>query len=283
MPNIAAWILRRDHPTANRPYRAPKGTIALGMGASIVWLLSAVLGFQQFGLPTVLFGLALAYSGAALYVWRIVEDRRAEGLPIFARTLHLKLTGAMLFVLVLDGAGYLLAVGSVSSIHKPFIAALEDIFVAVALLTISVGIVLPGMITYSAKEVSKAAKLLTSGTLQEFSHAMTALGRGDLNAAHVSVDITHVKINSHDELGEMAESFNLLQDQVKEAVQGLDEAREKLQTARSFLRDTRKSRIWRIAIRLRNCRTARASLNTLPRNLTKQLLREKALQSSASI
>jgi diguanylate cyclase (GGDEF)-like protein len=235
MPNIAAWLLRRDHPDAKRPYRAPYGTIAAGMAASIVWLVSAVLGFQQFGLPTVLFGLALAYSGAALYVWRIAEDRRSEGLPIFARTLHQKLTGAMLFVLVLDGAGYLLAVGSVPVIHKPFIAALEDIFVVVALLTISVGIVLPGMITYSATEVSKAAKLLTSGTLKEFSHAMIALGRGDLDAAHVSVNIAPVKINSHDELGEMAESFNLLQDRVKEAVHGLDEAREKLLTARTEL------------------------------------------------
>ena len=235
MPNIAAWLLRRDFPDAERPYRAPRGTIALGVGAAVVWLLSAVLGFQQFGLPTVLFGLTLAYSGAALYVWRIVEDRRAQGLPYFARTLHLKLTGAMLFVLILDGAGYLLAVESVSEVYKPLVTALEDIFVAVALLTISVGIVLPGMITYSATEVSKAAKLLTSGPLNEFSHAMAALGRGDLDAAHVSVNIAAIKINSHDELGEMAESFNLLQDKVKEAVHGLDEAREKLQTARTEL------------------------------------------------
>ena len=81
MPNIAAWLLRRDQPDAERPYRAPRGMIALGVGAAVVWLLSAVFGFQQFGLPTVLFGLALAYSGAALYLWRTMEDRRAQGLP----------------------------------------------------------------------------------------------------------------------------------------------------------------------------------------------------------
>jgi amino acid transporter len=67
MPNVAAWLLRRDLPDAERPYRAPRGAIMLGLGAAGIWLLSAVLGFQQFGLPTVLFGLALAYSGAALY------------------------------------------------------------------------------------------------------------------------------------------------------------------------------------------------------------------------
>lgn len=235
MPNIAVWLLRRDQPDATRPYRAPRGTIVLGVGAACVWLLTAILGFQQFGLPTVLFGIALAYSGAALYAWRAIEDRRLQGLPIFAHTLHLKLTGAMLFVLVLDGAGYLLAVQSVSDAHKPLVAALEDIFVAVALLTISVGLVLPGMITYSATEVSNAAKRLTSGPLEQFSQAMAALGRGDLDAAHASVSIVPVKVNSRDELGEMAESFNVLQDKVKEAAHGLDEARENMHAARTEL------------------------------------------------
>ncbi len=232
MPNIAVWLLRRDLPDAVRPYRAPKGTVLLGVAASGIWLLSAVLGFQQFGLPTVIFGLVLAYSGAALYAWRIIEDRRTAGLPIIARTLHTKLTGAMLFVLVLDGAGYLLAVKSVAAGNLALLAVLEDIFVVVALLTINVGLVLPGMITHTATEVSDAAKRLTSGTLKEFSHAMAALGRGDLDAAHVSVNIVPVKNLSHDELGEMGESFNVLQSEVQAAAQSLGEARDKMHIAR---------------------------------------------------
>ena len=60
MPNIAVWLLRRDMPEAIRPYRAPRGTIMLGVIAAAIWLLSAILGFEQFGLPTVVFGLALA-------------------------------------------------------------------------------------------------------------------------------------------------------------------------------------------------------------------------------
>ena len=166
MPNVAAWLLRRDLPDAERPYRAPRGMIVLGVVAAAIWLLSAVLGFQQFGLPTVLFGLALAYSGAALYAWRVIEDRMREGLPVVARTLHTKLTGAMLFVLVLDGAGYFMAVSSITDGHKALMAVLEDIFVVVALLTITVGLVLPGMITHTATEVSEAAKRLTSGNAE---------------------------------------------------------------------------------------------------------------------
>jgi len=232
MPNVAALLLRRDLPDAERPYRAPNGAIFLGVLASAIWLLSAILGFQQFGLPTVLFGLALAYSGAALYACRIIEDRLRAGLPILVGTLHTKLTGAMLFVLVLDGAGYFMAVSSVTGGQQALMAALEDIFVVVALLTISVGLILPGMITHTATEVSEAAKRLTSGMLKEFSHAMTALGRGELDSAYVSADIAPVKILSHDELGEMGKSFNILQEEVKEAAIGLDEAREKMRTAR---------------------------------------------------
>ena len=236
MPNIAAWLLRRDMPDAARPYRAPRGTIMLGVIAASIWLIAAILGFQQFGLPTVVFGLALAYSGAVLYAWRIIEDRRRAGLPAIAQTLHVKLTGAMVLVLILDGIAYLVAVNTISATHHPeLVSMLADIFIAVALLTISVGLVLPGMITYSATEVSKAAKRLTSGTLRQFSQAMAALGRGDLEAAHASVNIVPVKANSRDELGEMAESFNVLQDEVRKAAISLGEARDKMQVARAEL------------------------------------------------
>ena len=236
MPNIAAWLLRRDMPDAARPHRAPRGTIRLGVIAASIWLVAAILGFQQFGLPTVVFGLALAYSGAALYAWRVIEDRIRDGLPALAQTLHVKLTGAMVLVLILDGIAYLAAVHTISAEHHPeLVSALADIFTAVALLTISVGLVLPGMITYSATEVSKAAKRLTSGTLRQFSEAMAALGRGDLEAAHASVNIVPVKPNSRDELGEMAESFNVLQDEVRKAAISLGEARDKMQVARAEL------------------------------------------------
>ena len=63
----------------------------------------------------------------------------------------------MLFVLVLDAAGYLIAVTMSQEKKSGLIVALEDIFVVVALLTISVGLILPGTIAQSAIEVSKAA------------------------------------------------------------------------------------------------------------------------------
>jgi signal transduction histidine kinase/CheY-like chemotaxis protein/amino acid transporter len=232
LPSVAVWLLRRDQPTMMRPYRAPKGTIMLGVVAASIWGISTILGFEQFGLTTVLIGLLFAYSGSILYAWRKFSDHRKAGLPGIVPSLHVKLTGAMLLVLVLDGCGYLLAVKSVPATQLSLLALLADIFVTVALLTITVGLVLPGMIAHSAVQVSSAAKWLASGTLADFSRAMQALGRGDLAAAHAHVNIQPVVPNSKDELGEMAESFNLLQNEVVKAAEGLVGAREGLLQAR---------------------------------------------------
>lgn len=236
LPSVAVWLLRKDAPTMERPFRAPNWTITLGLIAALGWGTATILGFQQFGLPTVLVGVGLAYSGAVLYAWRKWSDRRKAGLPGLARSLHVKLTGAMMLVLAMDGAGYLLAMNSIDPAQHPaFVAALADIFVVVALLTISVGLVLPGMIAHSAVQVSQAASRLVDGTLADFTKAMVALSRGDLEAAHARISIDPVLIHSRDELGAMGESFNRLQEEVGRAALGLDGAREGLRNARTQL------------------------------------------------
>jgi signal transduction histidine kinase/DNA-binding NarL/FixJ family response regulator len=235
LASVAVWLLRRDAPDAPRPYRAPRGTIGLGIAAAAGWGASTLFGFEQFGLPTVVFGLAMAYSGAALFAWRKIEDRRLQGQPLLSPTLHVKLTGAMLAVLALDGAGYILAIGQIPDQHGAFVTALEDIFVAVAILTITVGIVLPGMIAHSAERVSTSARRLALGTLKDFSNAMSALGRGDIDEAHAHFSLEPLQIHSRDELGRMTESFNLLQAEIGIAAVGLDGAREGLRRARGDL------------------------------------------------
>jgi len=237
LPSVAVWLLRRDAPSAPRPYRAPRGTIALGLIAAVLWACSALLGFQQFGLPTIVIGLLMAYSGAGLYALRMLEDRPRHGLVALGHSLHAKLTGAMLLVLALDAAGYILAVDAIPR-KGGFVVALEDIFVAVAILTISVGIILPSMIAHSANQVSTAARRLAFGTVHDLATAMDALGEGDLEAAHASIDIVPVIVASRDELGEMANSFNMLQQSVKQAAVGLDRARQGLSAARAELLHT---------------------------------------------
>ena len=232
LPNVAVWLLRKDQPNMARPYRAPRGMIVTGLIAASVWGIAAILGFQQFGMQTVLIGVLFAYSGAALYGWRVFSDRRAQGLPGLAPTLHIKLTGAMLAVLALDSAGYLLAVSSLSQQVGPLVSVLEDIFVAVAILTLAVGLVLPGMIAHAAIEVRDAANHIAETTMAGFSHALRALGRGDLDSAHAQVDSMPVKAMSRDELGQMATSFNRLQTEIGRASASLDEAREELRLAR---------------------------------------------------
>ena len=243
LPSIAVWLLRRNEPDLPRPYRAPRGTITLGLCAAGAWLLTTVLGFQQFGLPTVLVGIAFAYSGAALYAWRKAADRRKLGLPIVARTLHLKLTGAMLLVLILDGVGYLIAVHHVPVRETALLAILADIFVVVALLTIGVGLILPGMIAHAAIEVSTAADKLVKGTLADFTRAMRALAAGDLDAAKAHFDLAPIVVHSRDEVGDMAQSFNRLQEEIGRSAAGLEGARAGLLSARHALTENVELRI----------------------------------------
>ena len=225
LPSVAVLLLRRNEPERARPYRAPRGTIVLGVGAGFVWLLATCLGFEQFGLPTVLLSVGLAYAGSVLYAWRRITDRRRAGLRGVQRSLGLKLTGAMVAVMTLDGAGYLLAVSSVDASHPALVSLLQDIFVAVAILTITVGLILPGIIAHAVEQISDAAARLATGTVADLTRAMRALSTGDLEAAKARVDIVPVEVRSRDEVGAMARSFNLMQDEVGRAAEALDGAR----------------------------------------------------------
>jgi diguanylate cyclase (GGDEF)-like protein len=67
---------------------------------------------------------------------------------------------------------------------------------------------------------------------------MQALGRGDLAAAHARTDIEPVAVRSRDEVGRMAESFNLMQVGIANAAGALDGAREGLRDAQARLEQT---------------------------------------------
>ncbi len=235
LPNVAVWLLRKNAPEMHRPWRAPRGTIMLGVTAAGIWGLSTILGFEQFGLPTVIMGMAFAYSGSLLYAWRLLSDRRRAGLPFGFRSMHLKLTGAMLAVLTLDAFGYLIAISAITAADTAQIAFLQDIFVAVAILTITVGLVLPGMIAQATGEVARAADRLATGTLAGLTRAMEALADGRLAEAQVEFDATPVLVHTKDEIGAMAASFNTMQSEVARAAIALDHARGELQLHRDHL------------------------------------------------
>ena len=236
LPSVAVWLLRRNAPDMERPYRAPRFTIGLGVAAAGAWAVSTVLGFEQFGLPTVLAGLGFAYAGSVFYALRAWGDRRLEGRRTNFHSLHVKLTGAMLLVLVLDGAGYLIAVRSVPTADHFGRALLEDIFVAVALLTVTVGLVLPGMIAHTAGQVAGAADRLATGMVADLRRAMRALADGDLDAAHARFQVEPVVVHSRDELHGLALSFNAVQDEVGHTAEALDHAREGLRRTQDELR-----------------------------------------------
>jgi signal transduction histidine kinase/amino acid transporter len=196
LPSVAVWLLRRNEPGRVRTYRARDTSILLGMVAAVVWLLSTVLGFAQFGLPIVIFGLALAFSGSLAYAWRAHGDRKRSGGRVPRRSLYLKLTGAMLLALVLDAVGYLITVNLVGPGNDALMAVLKDIFVVVGLLTISVGLVLPGIIAHSITRMEDGARALDEkvdelkcerGELARLVEQRTVA----LRAAHEELDHAH--------------------------------------------------------------------------------------------
>lgn len=238
LATLIVLILRRTSPELARPYRASNLFLFLGFVGVLIWLTALVFGFQQFGLLAIMAGIAFPFSGLILYFWRIIQDRREQGLSLFnMHSLQVKLTGTMLAVLVLDSIGYLIAVYSLPQEQTALITALEDIFVVVALLTIAIGIIIPGMVANAAIDVSAAANKLVKGTLSDFAQAMQALGRGELDKARAYIDITPIRITSQDEIGKMGQSFNELQNAVAKAAVGLDGAREGLSKARKELLD----------------------------------------------
>jgi two-component system cell cycle response regulator len=105
----------------------------------------------------------------------------------------------------------------------------------VALLTISVGLVLPGVIAHAVTQISTAATRLTTSTVKDLTAAMHALGQGDLDRAYARCDATPVVVHSRDEIGEMADRFNAMQDEIAQAARSLDGAREGLRAARRQL------------------------------------------------
>ena len=243
LPSVAVWLLRKDAPGMVRPYKAPRGTILLGLIAAGIWGISTLFGFEQFGLPTVIAGLALAYSGSVFYVIRRWSDHRRVGERFPFHSIHLKLSGAMLLVLALDSTGYVLAITYINRHNTATVTGLEDIFVAVALLTISVGLVLPGMVGHAVGEVAHAADKLANSTLTDLVQAMQALQEGNLEECNVRVDICPIIVHSKDEIGAMADNFNTMQVQLGNVANSLDgarlslyEAREKLKTYNEELR-----------------------------------------------
>jgi diguanylate cyclase (GGDEF)-like protein len=236
LPSVAVWLLRRNHPDWDRPWRAPRGTIVLGVLAAIGWAASTIFGFEQFGLTYVLLALGMAYSGVVAYGWRQWRDRGSRR-TFRGLSLHAKLTGAMVAVMALDGAGYLLAVQNVRAGDEALVVVLQDIFVTVALLTVSVGLVLPGIISHAVTQVGAAARILTNETLPQLTSAMIALGEGRTDDAHVTPpELRPIEVHSADEVAEMANNVNAMQRKVIEAAKALDQARVLLQTSRAELR-----------------------------------------------
>ncbi|RUR07601.1 amino acid permease [Legionella sp. km772] len=230
LASIAVWLLRKNCPTAPRLFRAPSVCIYLGLFAACIWTISTILGFRQYELGTMITGFCFSSLGVLLFFWRKINDRIEKNLSLFPHSLHFKLSGTMLCVLIFDAIGYLIAVNSLAK-NNEYALILEDIFVIVALLTLTAGLIIPGKIVHAAEEVNLAAKRIININLAELSLAMEKLGTGNLNDLNVSQEVIPIAITSQDEMGQMAASFNRMQEEIKKTSLNMNFVRDRLRKA----------------------------------------------------
>jgi diguanylate cyclase (GGDEF)-like protein len=112
---------------------------------------------------------------------------------------------------------------------------LQDIFVSVALLTVSVGLVLPGIISHSVTQVGEAARRMAEGPLAQLTAAMVALGEGNLDGPPLDLAIQSVNVPGRDEVSAMADHFNAMQSSVSTAAAALDRTRLQLRDSQAQL------------------------------------------------
>ena len=217
VPNFAVLVMRRNEPYRLRPFTSLTFFVYTGVAASCVWLLSAVLGFQQFGMPTILCSVIAIYSGIVLYTTRRWKATHLGRQTPVRWSLQTKLTCSLFLFLLLDGAGCLITLYSGAMVPKAAAAMLEDIFVLTAILTLAVNAILPGVISKTAEQIASATEHLANSVLADFSTAMNALSRGELTRPFTAVDLKEVEVVSHDEMGTLAQNFNAIQAEINKA------------------------------------------------------------------
>src|SRR5437763_1628726 len=75
---FGAYLLRRDHPQAERPYRAPRGFIGLGLFLAVLNILFMVAGWWVWGWQSIVIGALIVLASIPIYYYRkLVDDRRA--------------------------------------------------------------------------------------------------------------------------------------------------------------------------------------------------------------
>ena len=159
LPNVAVWLLRRNEPDLPAALPAPHGARSASAssppasGASRRSSASSSTGCRRS-----CSGWRSPTPAPSLYAWRCWSrpppGRGSDQRPVDAREAHRRdAAGAR------PGRRRLPARGRPAAEQREpsLVSALQDIFVAVAMLTISVGLVLPGMIAHAGSEVMRAA------------------------------------------------------------------------------------------------------------------------------
>lgn len=237
LASLGAWLLSRE-----QRYQKDKifNFFAItGLGASFLWILSIIFGYQQYGLLPMLGGVLLVLLGAIPYLYRKIMDTHQshERISLYSIYVYLPLVFFMLFAL--NTSGYLLMLLKLPPIKSSMIAALHDIFITVVLLTITLGLWITGSVGYITDEISNAARKLSNTIMPELVKGMKNLGAGLLEKTNQT---QHEKLildtNRKDELGIMSQNFSVLKNQVDDLFLDMEATRQQLSIAKEKMLET---------------------------------------------
>jgi diguanylate cyclase (GGDEF)-like protein len=214
--------------------RLPSLDTAATLLAASLSLLIALFGLQAFGVQATLIGLVMIYSGGLLHIAGRLGpgNLRRTGTP---SSVHAKLLAGMLLILALNGAGFLIVHEVLASADHDLASLVGDIFTAIALLTVLVGLILPAMVVHALTQAAEAAEQLAHGAVAGLRDGIDALGRGELEQRPLKLGLERLETPFSDEIGRIAASINTLQEDVEQAARGLDSARENLRRSRADL------------------------------------------------
>ncbi|MFL6238925.1 MAG: putative bifunctional diguanylate cyclase/phosphodiesterase [Actinomycetes bacterium] len=151
-------------------------------------------------------------------------------------SLYKKLTGTMLAVMAVDAAVYLFAVSNADN-GQQLVVTLQSIFVGLALLTITVGLVLSAVIARQVNQVVVTARHLATEHLPALSQGLQALGEGRPDAATAPGPVGLGRVHSRDEVSALAQTFNTMKQEIARARESLDAARELQRRDRQHLQE----------------------------------------------
>lgn len=236
LASLGAWLMANAHANIKS---LSKKMITLGLTGTLVWVFSLLFGYQQYGMIPMLGGVLFVLLGVLPYLWRKMIDIHERNEQINLFSIHITLPLLFFIIVGLNSTGYLLLLLKFPQTTGETIVILQDIFITVILLTLTLGLWITDSVAHVAVEISKASNHLAKVTMPELVIGMKALGSGILDKINFNPP-KKIIVETHrkDELGIMIRNFSALEEQIGNIFINMENTREQLIISKEKMLET---------------------------------------------